>query len=91
MGPLTPSGSEATMYLSVAVFLHEHAFDSIQKFRETITVRKDGVFRMSIPEFNHWVLLLPPANPDSLQVKQLGRNARRYCCPCINRVSGRLT
>ncbi|CAM9692004.1 unnamed protein product [Pylaiella littoralis] len=68
MGPLTPSGSEATMYLSVAVFLHEHAFDSIQKFRETITVRKDGVFRMSLPKFNHWVLLLPPANADSLQV-----------------------
>lgn len=35
MGPLTPSGVEPTIYLSMSVISHEHAFTSSDEFTET--------------------------------------------------------
>ncbi|CAB1109423.1 unnamed protein product [Ectocarpus sp. CCAP 1310/34] len=56
----------------MCVTSHEQEFSSIDEFTETTRRRErglDGELRQKrwMPEFNHWVLMLPPANADVLQ------------------------
>ncbi|CAB1099133.1 unnamed protein product [Ectocarpus sp. CCAP 1310/34] len=72
IGPLNPSGVEPTIYLTMSITSHKHAFSSIHEFTETTRRWERGadgeLHQMRwMPDFNHWVLMLPPANAGALQ------------------------
>ncbi|CAB1097953.1 unnamed protein product [Ectocarpus sp. CCAP 1310/34] len=73
IGPLKPAGVEPTIYLTMCITSHKQAFSSIHEFTETTV----GGLRQTrwMPEFNHWVLMLPPANASALQVRQKAKGA----------------
>ena len=71
IGPLNPSGVEPTIYLTMSITSHKHAFSSIHEFTETTRRWERGadgeLHQMRwMPDFNRWVLVLPPANAGAL-------------------------
>lgn len=73
------SDGSATVYISMSLLRNMHGFTSLREFadarKEPLSPDKHGAqrpgFRYNLPEFKHFVLLLPPANAPATEVRRV--------------------